>query len=43
MRDAGWGANRGGMRDTRNIEGVIRDEDTLTGSACANFNCRDAG
>ena len=31
------------MRDTRNIEGGIRDEKILAGSGCAHFNWRDAG
>ena len=29
--------NRGGMRDTRNIEGRIRDENILAGSECPYF------
>ena len=35
--------NQSGMRDTRNIEGVIRDENILAGSGCAHFNWWDAG
>ena len=36
MRDGAL--NRGGMRDTRNIEGGIWDENILEGSGCAHFN-----
>ena len=46
MRDAGCGMrhkNRGGMRDTRNIEGGIRDEKSLAGSGCAHFKWWNAG
>ena len=39
MRDEAQ--NRGRMRDTRNVEGWIRDENILAGSRCAHFNwCR---
>ena len=31
------------MRDTRNIEGGIGDENILAGSGCAHFNWWDAG
>ena len=34
--------NRDGMRDMRNIEGEIRDENILAGSGCAHFNWWDA-
>ena len=40
MRDGAQ--NRRGMRDTRNTEGGIRDENILTGSGCAHFNWGDA-
>ena len=30
--------NRSGMRDTRNVEGRIRDENILVGSGCAHFD-----
>ena len=35
FRDAGWGQNRGGMLDMRNIEGGIRDKNFLAGSGYA--------
>ena len=31
------------MRDTRNIEGEIRDENILAGSGCAHFSWWDSG
>ena len=31
------------MRDTRNIEGGIRDEKSFAGSGCCHFNWLDAG
>ena len=31
--------NRGGMPDTRNIEGGIRDENILAGPGYAHLNC----
>ena len=31
------------MRDMRNIEGEMRDENILEGSECAHFNWWDAG
>ena len=31
------------MRDMRNIEGGIWDENNLAGSGCAYFNWRDGG
>ena len=30
------------MRDTRNIDAVIRDENILAGTGCAHFNQWDA-
>ena len=30
--------NQGGMWDTRNVEGRIRDENILAGLGCAHFN-----
>ena len=47
MRDAGYGMrdaaqNRDRMRDTKNIDGEIRDENILAGSGCAHFNWWDA-
>ena len=41
MRDGAW--NRGGMRDTRNIDGGIRYDKILSRSGCAHFNWWDAG
>ena len=41
MRDGAQ--NRGGMRDKRNVEGGIRDDNILTESGCADFNWRDTG
>ena len=35
--------NQGGMRDTRNVEGGIREENILAGSGCAHFNWWDTG
>ena len=44
MRDVGWGLkNRGGIRDTRTIEGGIRDENSLAGSGCSHFKWWDVG
>ena len=37
LRDKVW-KNPGGMWDPRNIEGEIRDENSLAGSGCAYFN-----
>ena len=41
MRDGAY--NRDGMRDTRNTEGGIGDENILAGSGCSHFNWWDAG
>ena len=41
MRDGAQ--NRGGMRDTRNIEAGIRDGKILAGSGCVHFNWWYAG
>ena len=47
MRDAGCGMRHktkvGCMWDPINIEGGIRDENSLAGSGCAHFNWWDAG
>ena len=40
MRD--WAQNRGGMRDTRNIEGGMRDEISGGDAGWAHFNWWDA-